>query len=61
MSTKYYYITENLKPSEYHTCPSCKGSGFIELQRDLHRSGGIIPCLNCHNGVRKTRVRRVND
>lgn len=25
-------------------CPCCKGQGEYELQRDAHRSSGIVPC-----------------
>lgn len=29
---------------ESKKCPLCKGKATIEMERDLHRSAGTIPC-----------------
>lgn len=45
MTTRYIAY---LPPERQTTCPSCEGSGQVMMERDLHRSAGIIPCPNHH-------------
>jgi hypothetical protein len=48
-----YLVTERLPPEQWHRCTACQGTGFVRMERDLHRSAGIIPCPNhhCHQGT----------
>lgn len=31
-------------------CTACGGSGSYYMERDLHRSGGMVPCRHCVRG-----------
>lgn len=48
----YYSVTKrvDLKPEEYHKHDLCNGTGYVDMPRDLHRSGGLEKC-HCRNGI----------
>lgn len=45
---------KTLRPEQWYKCIACNGTGSVEESGDAHRSAGIVPCLQCHNGVVKT-------
>jgi transcription elongation factor Elf1 len=53
------YETVKLKASEWYKCPVCEGTGSYETSGDLHKSGGIVPCNRCSDGVVKSEVREI--
>lgn len=50
------YKTIQLPEEEWYTCPTCSGAGQYLEQGDLHRSEGIVPCIHCHKGLRRTKT-----
>lgn len=33
-----------------YICPICNGRGCYEIEGDLHKSSGIVPCQHCYRG-----------
>lgn len=37
-------VRADVEAAKTATCPNCNGKGTIEMPRDLHKSGGYVPC-----------------
>lgn len=44
-----------------YECRRCRGSGQMEEPRDMHRSGGIVPCTWCGGSGRVTDKKLANE
>ncbi len=46
----------SLSEEKWYKCSTCMGTGEVYESGDAHRSAGVIPCPNCHNGTVKTET-----
>jgi hypothetical protein len=53
-----FLVRKPLPREKWHKCPVCEGTGLTEMERDMHRSGGVVPCpsFTCERGIVKSEL-----
>lgn len=47
------YEKVDLPKNKWHKCNTCGGKKFYYQERNLHESGGMVPCTHCDKGIMK--------